>query len=92
MRLVPELQLGNIAETPVSEAWRRAEADLLKRWIRTEGPERILAAAAAHDPSIEWENMYAHRCQACIRMYTDSKVQTVLREHYPKIFTSASAS
>jgi pyruvate-formate lyase-activating enzyme len=82
MRLIPELQIGNVRDTPLSEADRRAREDFLKRWIRVEGPERILAWAATHDPSIQWEDMYAHRCQACIRLYTDPAVRRVIREHH----------
>jgi hypothetical protein len=26
--------------------------------------------------------MYAHRCQACIRLYTDPAVRRVVRDHY----------
>ena len=81
MRLIPELQLGNIAETSIAEAVRKAESDPLKQWIRSAGPENILAWASTHDPTIEWEHMYGHRCQACIRMYTDPKVRQVLRDH-----------
>lgn len=82
MRLVPELQLGNIADTSLVEAVHRGEIDFLKRWIRYEGPERILAWAASYDPDIKWENMYAHRCQACIRMYQDPRVRRVIRDHH----------
>ena len=82
MRNIPELQLGRIDEISIEEADKRGENDFLKRWIRVEGPERILAWAAAHDQSIEWENMYAHRCQTCIRLYKDKKVRDVIRDHY----------
>lgn len=82
MRLVPELQLGHIASTSLLEADRKAEDDFLKRWIRAEGPERILAWASEKDPSIEWEGMYAHKCQACLRLYQDATVRRVIREHH----------
>jgi len=82
MRLVPELQLGRAGEVALADAIKAAEEDLLKRWIRAEGPERILAWAAEYDPQIEWEGMYAHRCQACLRLYQDPAVRKVVREHY----------
>jgi hypothetical protein len=56
--------------------------DLLKRWIRMEGPERIVAWAATKDTSIEWEGMYAHRCQACLRLYKDPAIRDVVAEHF----------
>lgn len=80
IRFVPELQIGNIGEVTILEATQKAEGDFLKQWIRLEGPEKILAWAATIDPSIEWENMYAHHCQACIRLYRDQKVRKVIAE------------
>jgi Radical SAM superfamily len=82
MRAIPELQLGHITSTTLADADADASNDFLKRWIRLEGPERILAWAAEKDSSIEWEYMYAHKCQACIRLYKDAKVRTVIRNHY----------
>jgi len=82
MRLVPELQVGKIGETTLAAASKVAADDFLKQWIRIEGPEHILAWAATHDPEIQWEDMYAHRCQACIRLYTDPKVRQVIANNY----------
>ncbi len=82
MRTTPELQVGTITETALADADRAAADDVLKHWIRVEGPERILAWAAEHDPSIRWEDMYAHRCQACMRLYKDPAVRAVIAEHY----------
>lgn len=82
MRLIPELQVGHIDQMTLSEADEGARRDFLKRWIRVEGPERILAWAATKDASIQWEDYYAHRCQACIRLYTDDRIRQVIREHH----------
>ncbi len=79
---IPELEIGNVATDDVGTVRRRAEADFLKRWIRDEGPERILAWAAAKDPRIVWEDQYAHKCQACLRVYTDPLVADVVVEHH----------
>ncbi|WP_236583727.1 radical SAM protein [Streptomyces sp. MBT53] len=82
LSLIPELNLGQIGRIPMADAIRTAEEDLLKRWIRAEGPERIIAWAAGHDESISWEGMYAHRCQACLRLYKDEAIRKVIRERY----------
>jgi organic radical activating enzyme len=82
MRTIPELQVGHVGKTTIGEADRAAEEDYLKRWIRVEGPERILAWASDHEPSIEWEDMYAHRCQACLRLYKDPTVRNVIARYY----------
>nr|WP_239120978.1 radical SAM protein [Catellatospora chokoriensis] len=82
IRTVPELQVGHVDSTTLREADQTAGDDLLKRWIRVEGPEKILAWAAAIDPEIEWENRYAHKCQSCLRLYQDERVRTVINEHH----------
>jgi MoaA/NifB/PqqE/SkfB family radical SAM enzyme len=84
MRLIPELHLGNIREMSLEKAETTADNDFLKRWIRIEGPERILAWAATHNPNIVWENLYAHRCQACLRIYKDREVREVTQNHHRK--------
>jgi hypothetical protein len=78
IRFVPELQIGRIGIDSLAESDSGAHADTLNQRIRAEGPERILAWAAARDPRIQWEDLYAHRCQACIRLYKDPLVRHVL--------------
>jgi hypothetical protein len=90
MRSVPELQVGNVtmpAETdnPLSTAIREAENDLFLYAIHKIGPEKILAWAAGKDSSIVWENMYAHRCQACMRLYKDPRVKQVIVDHMQEL-------
>jgi len=82
LRLIPELHIGDIRHGTLAEADKEAERDFLKRWIHVEGPERILAWAASHDTAIDWEGRYAHRCQACLRLYSDPRVRAVIRERY----------
>lgn len=82
MRIIPELQVGRIETTSLRDADRVAADDFLKRWIRVDGPEKILAWASTKDSSIEWEGQYAHRCQACLRIYKDPAVREVLRDHH----------
>jgi organic radical activating enzyme len=82
MRFIHELQLGRISNLTIEEADRGAENDFLKRWLRIEGPEKIIAWAAEHNPNIVWENMYAHRCQACIRLYQDPLIHEVITKNF----------
>jgi len=82
-RIIPEMRIGRVTDRGgLAEADRVADRDFVKHWLRAEGPERILAWAASIDPSIEWEDMYAHRCHACVRMYSDSRVRQVISEHF----------
>lgn len=82
MRTVPELQVGRVETTSLQEADERAADDFLKRWIRLDGPEKILAWAASIDPEIEWEDLYAHKCHACLRLYKDDRVRAVIADHH----------
>lgn len=81
-RSIPELEVGNVYEDTIFEIRNRVENDFLKRWIRNEGPERILQWAAQKNPTIVWEDQYAHRCQACKRIYTDPLVRDEIEQHY----------
>lgn len=78
MRLIPELQVGTIADG-LEDAMNTAEDDFLKRWLRVDGPEKILAWAASRNTELRWEDMYAHRCQACLRIYKDPAVRETIR-------------
>ena len=88
-RLIPELTVGDLAEDDfLPSSIAAAERDFLKYWLRFEGPEKILAWCAEHDPTIDWEGLYAHRCQACLRIYKDERVQRVICEHYHEILSN----
>jgi hypothetical protein len=82
LRKIPELNVGDAETTTVAEARETAANDFLKHWIRVDGPERILAWASDIDPGIEWEDMYGHRCQACLRLYQDPQVRSVVSTHH----------
>lgn len=86
MRIIPELNTADVNEEGFLEkAIERSENDVLKLWLHYSGPERILQWVAEKDPSIDWENMYAHKCQACLRIYKDPMINKILREHYHEI-------
>jgi hypothetical protein len=89
---IPELHLGNVDDGSLTEMRSLAEGDFLKRWIRCEGPERILQWAATKNAAIAWEGRYAHRCQACVRLYSDEAVRSVIREHYEEKILDVLAS
>lgn len=86
MRITPEL---NVARAEGDDFLKRsveeAESDFLKVWIRYLGPEKILAWASEKNPDIKWEGLYAHHCQACLRVYKDPLVGEVIREHYQEM-------
>ena len=82
-RLIPELIVSNIKNPDfLATAIENTENDFMKIWLHYEGPLKILAWAAKKNPNIKWENMYAHCCQACIRIYKDPTVMQTIKENY----------
>jgi len=86
IRLIPELFVGQTKGHDFLEnAIIAAENDFLKLLIHYKGPERIIEWAAEKNPEIVWENLYAHRCQACCRMYKDDNIKKIIKEHYSEM-------
>ena len=83
---IPELYVGTIrGHKYLKRAIESAENDFLKIWIRYKGPEKILAWAAERYPSIKWQDIYAHNCHACQRLYKDRDVAQVIRSNYQEV-------
>lgn len=92
MRSVPELQTAHVTDAaaadganPLAQAIAASEDDVFLYALHKFGPEKILAWAATKDPSIVWENMYGHHCQACMRLYKDPKLKTLVQEHFEEL-------
>jgi hypothetical protein len=79
---IPDLHAGSLKTGRMKDLLAESSQDFLKMWLFIEGPEKILAWAANKDPSIDWENKYAHNCDACRAMYHDPKVMRVIESHY----------
>ena len=76
---IPELHLD---AGEMGAAYEKAATDFMNIWLSVEGPEKILAWAAGKDPAIEWENRYAHHCHACLKVFSDDRVRSVIKAHY----------
>lgn len=89
MRIIPELNTSKINSDSdyLLQAINKSESDFLKMWIHYKGPEKILQWANKLEPRIQWENMYAHKCQACFRVYKDPLVRNVIKNHYKEMFS-----
>lgn len=88
MRLIDELQVGLTSEPErLTTAIAAAETDFLKLWLHYSGPEKIIAWAAQHDKTIQWQGMYSHHCQFCQRLYHDPQVRAVVREHWQEVIS-----
>jgi HKD family nuclease len=79
---IPELNIGSLKEKTLGELYQEAVEDLMKMWLFVEGPERIIAWAATKDPTIDWENKYAHQCDACRALYHDPKIREVIKKYH----------
>lgn len=66
-------------KTNFVEVEQSAESDLLRLLIKRFGPERLLAKVSAINPAIDWEDQYAHQCQACARVLTDETIHNTIR-------------
>lgn len=80
IRHISDLQVGAFDRhtTSFSEVEREAEANLVRLLVKRFGPERLLSKLSQLDPSIRWEGMYAHQCQACSRVFKDSSIQRAI--------------
>ncbi|WP_387466269.1 radical SAM protein [Photorhabdus sp. RM323S] len=90
---IKELNFGKISEVnSIKTVIDKAEQDLLILLLHFMGPEKILAWCADYNDEIKWENMYAHRCQACKRIFTDQHVAQVLIERIDELIPELIAS
>jgi len=79
---IPDLHAGSLKDHRLRDLLNKAGNDFLKLWIFVEGPEHILAWAAEKDSSIQWENRFAHNCDACRFLYSSPKVLDVIYNNY----------
>jgi hypothetical protein len=84
IRTTRDLRLGHIADVSLAEADHLARANPLIRWVAAEGPERVLAAAALRDETVAWQDRYAHRCQACVRVLRDRQARRAAEDCLPE--------
>jgi hypothetical protein len=82
---IPEMHVGSLRDAPLEVLVERAFGDFMKVWLSVDGPEHILAWAAARDPRIEWEHRYSHHCDACRALYHDPRVAAVIRDHHHEV-------
>lgn len=81
----PELHVGSLRDHSMSDLVDTMTDDLVKMWVAVDGPDRIVAWAAEHDDSIEWEGRFAHHCDTCRFMYSDDRIRAVISEHWNEV-------
>jgi len=86
IRHIPELHPTDITEENfLLKAIERSESDWIKIALKQLGPEKILAWASSKNPDIQWENMYSHTCQSCMKLYKDKEVIETVLEHFDEL-------
>jgi len=78
---ISEVDGGDLRERSMRSMVDTATTNFMLIWLLVEGPERMLAWAATHDPSIDWENRYSHNCDACRAFFHDARVKQVIAKH-----------
>lgn len=78
---IPKMRLGSLRSRSIAVLIEEAREDFLKQWIMIEGPLKILEWSAEKDPTIQWEDRYAHICDACRRLHTDERVLEIVARH-----------
>jgi hypothetical protein len=84
---IPAMRLGTLRSRSFSDLIEQARTDFLKQWIMVEGPHKILQWAAEKDASIDWEDKYAHICDACRRLHADKRVLDVIAHNGEEVAT-----
>jgi Iron-sulfur cluster-binding domain len=78
---IPDLRLGNVNHCDLETAYARAENDMLKQWLHTDGPEEILNAV--HKGTVPPKLITKNRiCGTCANMYRDPETRKLIRNTY----------
>lgn len=78
---IPEMTLGDLRATSMSDLFDTAVSDFLKIWIHIDGPGTILRKLFGSDINDELKDV-RHICQACAILHLHPKVRTELRARY----------
>ncbi|MGK0607334.1 radical SAM protein [Enterococcus gilvus] len=81
MRYIPEMNLGNIYDTPLSVGYYKQFNDFLKRWIFVSGPLKILEQVKEWEPGIHIPK-FAHSCAYCAYLYNNEDVKSTIIKNY----------
>jgi hypothetical protein len=85
MDQIPELHIADAASEPLAAIAARADHDLLRRWIRLEGPERIIEFLQQKDPSLAYPWDRVHPCEACRDLHHREDLRQAVRSHAAEV-------
>jgi len=81
MDQIPELHIGDAGSEPLAGIAARADRDLLRRWIRVDGPERIIQYLQDRDPTIPYAWNRVHPCEACRDLHHRPDLRDAVRRY-----------
>jgi hypothetical protein len=78
---IPELCLGDARFEPLASIAARADKDLLRLWLRLEGPDSIVAFLQDRDSSLQYPWNNAHPCQTCRNIFHSDDIRAALQKY-----------
>lgn len=84
VRYIPSMNLGNVKDIDMVEAYSKQYNDFLKRWLFIEGPKRIIERAHEWNPEIEIPR-FPHFCLYCSYLYNNEQIRCEILKNYKKI-------
>lgn len=78
---IPELNF-TVKHFDIYSILENAGKDFMKIWLFVDGPEKILAWAGSRNPTIDWENLYSHKCHVCWALFDRPEVRKTIQLYY----------
>lgn len=78
---IPELTIGNIAESDLSTILERGFRDFVANWLALEGPSSMLEFVTAQMPDHTLPDRYVDPCHVCNTLLTREDTRAVLLAH-----------
>lgn len=85
---INEMNLGNISQTQILEAWEVEINDTLKKWLFISGPKKILNTLMDIDDDLRVSvsdkfNKSVHQCQFCNILHNDLMAKESVKKYLP---------
>lgn len=78
---IPEMRLGSLKESSISQLYEQQLLDFLKIWIHVDGPMTIIKSLFG-EGNVQKLGEMRHICQACAIMHQSKEIRTAIRERY----------
>jgi len=85
MDQIPELHIADAARKPLLDIASHADEDLLRQWIRLDGPEHIIEYLQSKDPTLAHNWNRVHPCENCRDIFHRPDLREAVRKFLPEI-------